>query len=156
MNKKGISPLIATVLLIGMVAVLSVLVINFYKDIVEEQTEDIGDDTSLSNYCLQGVDLTFEDLCANVSNSLLDMKIKNLGAGAIEGFVFHVTGTAGNYVTQSNVSLGKFSSRRYSFDFSGVSADVDKVVVIPLILVDGLSGECPIKELEITSIIDCS
>jgi flagellin-like protein len=156
MNKKGISPLIATVLLVAMVAVLSVLVITFYKELVGEQTDEIGDDVSLSNYCLQGVDLSFEDICANVSNSLLDMKIKNLGSGEVETFVFQVMESSNSYVSQVNASLGEFSSKRYSFNFSGVSGDVDKISVIPLVVIDGLPGECPVKELEITSLSDCS
>ena len=155
MNKKGISPLIATILLIGMVAMLSVLIINFYKDLIEEETDDIGRESSLANYCLEGVDLSFEDICANISYSLLNMKIKNRAAGNINGFVFQVIESNEDYVSSSNVSLGNFSSRKYSFDFSGVSSEVDRILVIPLVEIGGLSGECSVKELEITSILNC-
>jgi len=55
MNKKGISPLIATVLIIGFTIVLAVLVITWISGTVNDQTESTDCMVGLQNQCLQSV-----------------------------------------------------------------------------------------------------
>ena len=55
MNKKGISPLIATVLIIGFTIVLAVLVITWISGTVNEQTESTDCMVEVENVCLGAV-----------------------------------------------------------------------------------------------------
>lgn len=52
-NKKGISPLIATVLIVGFTIVLAVLVITWISGTVSKQTEDTDCQVEVNNKCLE-------------------------------------------------------------------------------------------------------
>ncbi|MEK6862082.1 MAG: archaellin/type IV pilin N-terminal domain-containing protein [Nanoarchaeota archaeon] len=51
MNKKGISPLIATVLLVGFTIVLAVVVVNWARNLTEGITSDVSCETEANSLC---------------------------------------------------------------------------------------------------------
>jgi flagellin-like protein len=111
MFKKGVSPLIATVLLIGFVIGLSFLIVNWVQSNVEEQTEDPLFDVELQNICLSAPrdfefsffeNLLFVGISVDIKNTgvndFSDVKVVwidpsgSVGnvsySGAVEGFGF--------------------------------------------------------------------
>lgn len=149
MDKRGISPLIATILLIFIVVFVAFLVMTFYKDLVKGETEKTSTESSISNYCLQGVDLEFVDLCEYGSD--LSLKIKNRANGDILGFNILVVDDTGTHLTEINDGLGGLSSSRYALAYGGFPDQVDKVIVTPLVDV----GNCPKKDFLINSVNIC-
>jgi hypothetical protein len=63
MNKKGISPFIATVLLIGMVTVVGVFLLSFYSAFSDNQTGEIEDQTYITRLCIEKTDLNLGNSC---------------------------------------------------------------------------------------------
>ena len=52
-NKKGISPLIATVLIIGFTILLAVLIVNFILNVTETQTTQTQCEAQANNQCIK-------------------------------------------------------------------------------------------------------
>ncbi len=93
-NKKGISPLIATVLIIGFTIVIAALVITFGTNLIRgniEQTEKTGEiSTACSEISLK------TKLTTNLKTTtpkLLDVTVDNGADKKLESFVFRVYNT---------------------------------------------------------------
>lgn len=80
MNKKGISPLIATVLLVSFVVVLSLVIFFWGKQYVTELIEKRGDVASMKLEC-ESVELEIVNVIGNQLN------IRNMGSKRISGFM---------------------------------------------------------------------
>jgi len=152
--KRGISPLLASVLLVFIVVTLAIIVMSFYQGFVQEKTKDVSGSSNLLDYCTYGINLEFELPCEYNNNASL--KIKNSGEGPIAGFRFLVTHSNGNtYFTDSNISLPAFSSRRYSFEGGPVFSLINKIIITPKISNPSLVGECNPIELDIDNLPVC-
>ncbi|MBT4835609.1 hypothetical protein HON86_03270 [Candidatus Woesearchaeota archaeon] len=71
MFKKGVSSLIATILLIGITIGLSLLVVNWAKDSVEDQTDNPVFDIETREICrsaLTDFEFVFESVRVNIQN----------------------------------------------------------------------------------------
>jgi flagellin-like protein len=139
--KRGISPLIAGVLLIGFTIVLAVLVITGVGGVVKQQTEGTTIQTQAQNICLDSLN----DFIIGFSwNPLYGYKavISNTGSNTFEGIQFSwydSSGVIGNssYV---NTPLNAYGSL---FVSSGIDHDYVKTRFVP-ILEGGVP--CPVIE----------
>ena len=71
MFKKGISPLIATILLIGITIALALLIVNWAKDSVEDQTDNPVFDIETREICRSAVidfEFVFESTSVTIQN----------------------------------------------------------------------------------------
>nr|MBA4405103.1 hypothetical protein [Nanoarchaeum sp.] len=150
MNKRAISPLIATVLLVGFVFVLALVLMTFYKETVETNTDETDKKIDVVNLCLYGTDFEFDTPCKYVDD--LSVKIKNNKNGNISAFNFQVINHDGSSSSiRINKSMAGVSSTRFNFNFSGDVSDVNKILITPIIITEQGYGECTVKELIITS-----
>jgi flagellin-like protein len=103
MNKKGMSSLIATVLIIGFTIVLAVLVINFVQNIFEDRMDATGCDAAGYNICLSA---TNYDIVAtyNVTADETTTNIINMNSQAMD-FAVIFYGAAGQSLSV-NSSVG--------------------------------------------------
>ena len=77
MNKKGISPLIATVLIIGFVVALAAIVMVFSSDFVKDQEESATDQSKV----LKCTEADFEITCCyTVEDSIKQVFVENKGS----------------------------------------------------------------------------
>ena len=77
MFKKGISPLIATVLLIGFTIILSMIVVNWTRGTIDDQTDNPVFDVETKNICLSAArDLEFSFGGTSSSGFVVDIKNK--------------------------------------------------------------------------------
>ena len=151
MIKRGVSPLIATILLVGAVFAIGLMLMSFYRDTVTNSTEDTDEKLDITNFCLYGVDLEFETPCN--SGSDLSIKIRNNKNGDVDGFNFFVVnndGTSSNHLV--NEPLEGVSSKNYKFSTNN-NYGIEKIIITPLITTEQGSGECQAKELIIQSTI---
>lgn len=157
-NKKAISPLIATVLIIGFTIVLAAVVIQWGGQLIDKikgQT-DVSSDVSL--ICSGG--LSQLSISGDVSQSaakLTKVVIDNTNDQEIEGFLFRVyDGTGGINVVDTRTTpsivtgtlpLAAFGVGTYTFTATAIATDLG---VIPIIKssADGKSYPCSGKELK--------
>ncbi len=95
-NKKGISPLIATILLVGLVMVLGLIFFLFVKKQIAAQTEkvDCGAQEAIT------VDITAD--CTK-TDSTTTVNLKNIGKETIDGL--RIVCTSGNEATSPPPTL---------------------------------------------------
>lgn len=95
-NKKGISPLIATILLVGLVMVLGLIFFLFVKKQISAQTEkvDCGAQEAIT------VDVTAD--CTS-DGSKTDVNLKNIGKKTIDGL--RIVCTSGDDATSPPPTL---------------------------------------------------
>ncbi|MBS3159497.1 hypothetical protein J4436_01800 [Candidatus Woesearchaeota archaeon] len=163
-NKKGISPLIATVLVIGFTIVLGALVFKWGGDLFKKTTEETGKSSDLKMTCTQGLsmlEVKLEDI-KDGTTSAKALVIDNKNNIKIQGFKFRAYFPDG---TSSTVTLAKrqISGMGYStiipteldkrsIDAYGISsdlviikgtapaiapADFAKIGILPILDVDG-------------------
>jgi len=103
-NKKGISPLIATVLIIGFTIVVAVLVITWINNLVGSQTDEQGCTADALSVCTDATRfLSFEATADDKSN---DINIKASNSGPNEYTVRAILlDDSGSVVTDGNVLL---------------------------------------------------
>lgn len=151
MSKRGISPLIATVLIVGFVFVMALMLMVFYRNTIERETTNIDKKVDVTNICLYGVDLEFDEACDYNSN--LSIRIKNNKNSNISAFNFQVIGKDGSsFSTMINKTMVGGGSGRYHFVYDNDPSNVAKIVVVPIIVTSEGYGECAAKEIFINKV----
>ncbi|MDO8628398.1 MAG: hypothetical protein Q7R56_01430 [Nanoarchaeota archaeon] len=128
-NKKGISPLIATVLLIGFTIALAVIVTNWGLNYVKGTTERTSQQTEHALSCINNLDFEITDISCEDNTITID----NKGANAIEALTLRVH--AGKDVTPATVEgMPAFGVKTYdgidsNFTLTG-STQIDAIATI--------------------------
>jgi flagellin-like protein len=132
-KKRGVSPVIATVLLIALVIIIALIIFLFMRNIGEENIMKFGDE-SIKLACQQKVDFD-----ASYSNGLL--AISNLGEAPIFNMNIKFS-QGGNYETKelksfsewpsSGLNQGGVVSVDISSDISSTGAE--KITLIPILV----------------------
>lgn len=86
-KKKGVSPLVATVLLISFTVAIIVLVIIWGRNYIEEKAQKEGTLAELGSECMN-VDFGFVEACRKGTPEVLSITLKNKKPRAIDAFVF--------------------------------------------------------------------
>lgn len=128
MNKKGISPLIATVLIVGFTIALAGVAYIFLSDTIKEQIDKQGAESEGKSKCI-GVDVSFVECSATTKI----VKFKNGGKEGVAGFTFRLKqGTEPNikYVTkQLQESIEAGDEREYEPD--GLDKEGEAIPLVP-------------------------
>lgn len=142
MNKKGISPLIATALIIGFVIALSAIFWIFFSGTVTEQLDKQGAESDGKTKCL-GVEVAFE----KCSDGFVEFK--NNGKQDLAGFTLRVNdGSGGARAVQDYTSLRSGDSEEYNTRVAGTP----KGSAIPIVSAKGYAYPCADKIVS----FDCS
>lgn len=128
-KKKGISPLVATILLIGFVIAIIMLVILWGRGYVEELAQKRGLLAEKQQQCTN-VDLTA--VKAERLGEQVKVVLKNQGSLTINKFVFRVVGGETGEGFESRIPLRGLEVKEYIVVFSESEfPDVNNVDVIP-------------------------
>jgi len=129
MNKKGLSPAIATALLISLALILAALIFIWASSFLKEKAEKFGEPVERAcekiNFEAEAYDGELH-VVNRGSVAIQSFEIKKKGLGVLES-----VGTVGNADTISEGETGVFT-------ITGVN-NGDEIVVTPIIL--GLEGE---------------
>jgi flagellin-like protein len=135
MKKKGISPVIATVLLIAMVVVVALIIFIWFRGMIGESAEKF--DKNVELVC-DDVDFEVEYSSGGVLSVVnkgyvpifqLQVRVENEGS--------HDTETIDE--NTDDWGLGLLEGGAYSGDFNtGINAN--KIIVFPILLADGRDG----------------
>ena len=136
-NKKAVSPVIATVLLIAMVIVIGLIVFLWFRGTIAEEKTKFG-----KNIKLVCNDVEFEADYDNgrldISNSgnvpIFSMKVKIFSDGS------HTTKNLGD-ISNEWSETGLNSGRTFSGDIKSSIGDANKIILIPVLVGNSESGE---------------
>ncbi len=145
--KKGISPLIATVLLIGFTVALAAVVIKWGGDIVN-RSKDTSEGKIKELDCL--FDVEFKIIQALENSGNVDFKISNDGSLEMRGFIVRLYNDAGDVEVNKSLEtltdgLVPFAVGSYSvtdpFVAAGGSA-ANKIEIFPIVISDDERVAC--------------
>jgi len=155
MKKRGISPLIATVLLIGITVMISIIVFNFVKTTMEDQTTETETHSDILLACSQTLRLEYDDPMPCGSGNDLNVTVWNKSPLDITDFKIQVLSSSnsefyeGGELTSYNKTLYSVSSMVFSV------SDVVKINLIPTIKLEDINGTCGAISFEVTSLGIC-
>lgn len=137
MDKRGISPLIATVLIIGFTIVLAVLVITWISGTVNEQTEDTDCMVEAENVCLDAIG-TIDGTWSPTSG---DWALTSTGSESFEMLLIAYN-DSGATETPYGTNLTGYGSVSSSSPTMAALPVADHLRVIPLVKLADCSTEC--------------
>jgi len=146
MKKKGISPLIATVLLIGLTILIAVLVFGFLNGLF---VRELDQDTEI--ICLNNIEVNYGNLC--VHSGTLKVPVNNFAEFRITKIVFMVfhDNLVDSYINDSGVDA--YSGTNFYLPYNS-SFSYEKVRVIPF-FGEG-EQDCSSEDIEINILASCS
>lgn len=128
-SKRGISPVIATVLLIAMVIIIGLIIFLWFRGLIEDRGTKFGQ--NIQTVCN---DVKFEASYSNIlriSNTgnvpIFDMKVKLIGPGSQE--TVNIKGDLSNKWPGFGLKQGGTFS-----DSVNIGSSVNKIVLIPVLL----------------------
>ncbi len=139
MSKRGISPLIATVLILGFTIVLGVVVYSFVNSTVREGIMDSETRAELGSLCL-GSNVEYDVQCH--LGPYLRLRANNNGLEDVQGVLVNIERDGGSDVLASNVSLGPYGGKIFYAMFEGVVEDIEKVKLSPRFVLNNNTYDC--------------
>ncbi|MBW2984350.1 hypothetical protein KY361_04500 [Candidatus Woesearchaeota archaeon] len=148
MNKKGISPLISTLLLIFFAAALGIVVMSWGKTAQLEKVEAAACD----KVCLDIVKIAGEpQLC--YSDGVLRYTLENTGAVYIDGLKLFIVGDEIEKIEQdAYIAPADIVNLESAYE---TKTTIKKVKITPGIVVGEGREFCPKKGVEVDSIKEC-
>jgi flagellin-like protein len=148
MGKEGISPLIATVLLIGFAVALAAVVMTWGLDFIRDSTSSVGDTTEEALTCATKLD--FEIVDVNCGSNLVT--VENNGAVNMTKLTFRVY-KGGDIEPIEQDGIGSLGVKQYTLDPPGLSG-ATKIEAIASVA--GSSGDSILcKDASEAFTIDC-
>ncbi|MDD4878637.1 MAG: hypothetical protein PHO02_06425 [Candidatus Nanoarchaeia archaeon] len=133
-TKKGVSPIIATTMLIGFTVAVIAMVVVWSRGYIEERA---AKEEALANTKLkcETVKFTVEEVCQ--TGSSLNVKVKNLANQQIDSWILRIKGSAGVQATEQGFVVKGLESKDLalsgeSYDAAAVGV-IETVEVIPAI-----------------------
>ena len=144
MKKRGISPIVATVLLIAFTVVLAALVMNWQGKFVQKVQDSVSSGVGKELDCLSDVDISasIDDNGALVVENNKDTTISEIIVReyTIDGSITVRTKDSidgdGNLLTELGLEIGPYGSKTYT-TFTINRNVVTKVEVIPVVKTEG-------------------
>jgi len=147
-KKKGISPLIATVLIIGFTVALAAIIMTWGTTFSKSMQKGSEDQANLQMVCAQDVQYTLSSACAVDANTVR-VTIKN------DGSIDLVNMTARMFTSPSDVEavdgivdgagasgLAKYDIGVFDVTWTGEAQNVKMVEIVPVIEVGGKQVTC--------------
>lgn len=153
-NKRGISPLVATVLLVAIVIIIGVLIFFWYTDVLEKQQEK--EQLTSELICSQKVEFKLESVgCFKSTENNADeynivFKVENTGEAHINKFKVIVRdkdsgNVLANMQTGTGVNFPQTEQLSIKIDSGLLNNQKLEVEVIPIIIRSNTAKECTSK-----------
>lgn len=130
-EKRGLSPVIATVLLISLALILATIIFLWARSFVKEKTQKFGEPIELACGDIEFVAEVDENGMVSINNigsvPLYGVEIRKIGEGSAENIGKSFFGVG------QSVGIPKGSGESSSLD-SGTLSINDEVVVVPILL----------------------
>jgi flagellin-like protein len=168
-DKRGVSPLIATVLLIAFAVALGAVVMNWGRGFVQQQTDEATKTTDTKLGCSLRVNLKVAEIdgtpqacfAGSGANGYIELRLNNDDEiKAIKGLSVSVSGASGTYnndTINNTIPVGLSAFVNLSYDYSSYG-DVRQIRIIPKIEIGGVTTACsgsPVEK-DASEIRNCS
>ena len=158
-GKRGVSPLIATVLLIAFAVALGAVVMNWGRSFVQQQTDQAEKTTQTKLGCSLRVSLKIAEIDSTPQicyggggdTGYIEIRLNNEDeSNAIKGLSISVSGEKNTYNndtinTTIPVGLSAYLNMSYSYTSYG---KIKSVRIVPSIIIGGVSTPCGGSPLE--------
>lgn len=152
LTKKGISPLIATVLLIGFTITIAALVINWGNLFAQDLSTQTSYELASGLECSKTINLAIEDAC--IVGNQVKVTITNKADITLKGAIIRIF-NPNNLVNQTDhtVDIGPYQTISLDSLYSGLPKDLKEaeITLIPKIDVLGNTEICPGKSTKFTN-----
>jgi len=130
MQKRGISPLIATVLIIGFTIVLAAIIFiwssNFFNELQENQK------TAQKELSCTDVKLEIKKACTE--NAYLNLLVENKGAKDIKAELFRIKGNLNTEIINKTDIISQFGTRNFNLIYNPfITSTLNKIELFPSI-----------------------
>ena len=146
MKKRGISPLIATVLLIGFTIVLAAAIFQWGGSLVEKLKAQSEEKALTKITCVSDVNIDIKQACNLISSALIT--IDNKGNINVKGLTVRLIGDK-TYVQKVDEEIDSFGAKKISVKMPYGITNLKQVEVFPRILVDGKEQTCDSEKKDI-------
>jgi len=152
LTKKGISPLIATVLLIGFAIALAAIFYDWSGSLSKELTEETSYELASGIQCTKSSNLVVEDAC--ILGNSINIKTTNKADGSLAGLIVRTVNSKNEVgQTDNTLEIGPFQTVNVRGRFEGIPQDIkdQTITLIPKISVSGKIEVCPPKSFKFTN-----
>ena len=159
MEKRGISPLIATVLLIGFTITIAAILMIWGGNLVKERAEKISARTEAQTSCTAKVEIGLNSAkCTTEDNKdivkdIVKISVENKGSDTINAFRARINYDGDSETTTVYNSLNPTSQTSLKVEYT--KGTPKSVIVFPVLNKQSLSYTCSEKSKEI-EVEDCS
>ena len=130
MKKGGLSPVVASVLLVALVLVLAAIVFLWARGFISEQIEKFGQ--PIDEYCSQIV--IEAQLIDGPSGPKSELEIANRGSVDIKQFEIKEFTGGDSIVSRFDFSINKGGAVKEPVSFTNNLEDIDKIIIYPALL----------------------
>lgn len=113
-NKRGISPLIATVLLIGFTVALAAMVMTWGSGFIKKTTENTEAQASSTLKCASELAFEITGVTCNANKGINSIKVDNRGSLEIRAIKFRIISAEQTTVDDKQDSLEAFGAKSYN------------------------------------------
>lgn len=131
MEKRGISPLIAIILLMGFVVTIAAIFWSWYQSTVEGQAEETAEKTTSQYTCATNVDIKISD--PTCTNETISFNIENIGLAELKDFRIIVNGTSQETLKFSQLLAPSGKIKTYVQYNSSLVQNLTQAIVLPMI-----------------------
>ncbi len=170
-HKRGVSPLIATVLLIAFAVALGAVVMNWGRSYTEQTAASVKEKGDVDVKCSLNVKMKVIEFggtpqfCSGQwgADSYINFTITNSGDKKIELVKLQIFGESGIFTNLSvpNSTMEKSGAAKLSakYPYSN-TGNLKKVIVIPVVEINGKQTECSESgqtiERDVSDVINCN
>ncbi len=158
-SKKGVSPLIATVLLIAFTVALGAVVMNWGRSYVESTAELTKQNADRGVQCSQDVRLEFEkinevsQICygGGGENGYVKFMIVNKGNIKVDAITVNIIGASeilsNSSINGTTLTVAQSRRKNISYDYTAYG-EIQLIKIIPHVTIKGINTTCPSNGLE--------
>ncbi|RME55008.1 hypothetical protein D6777_02030 [Candidatus Woesearchaeota archaeon] len=132
MNKKAISVLVSTLMLISIMTIVAIMIVTFSETFTKNTLSGAATTTEEQLVCMQEVVVDFNKLCY-FDNNKFNAYIVSNGVRDIESLKLRVYTKENNVKVFDLDSLKKFMVNDYNLEWSGMAGKITYAEVIPAI-----------------------
>lgn len=158
MNKKGVSPLIATVLLIAFTVALGAVVMNWGRSYTSQKMEEVKTTSDKELACARDVQIEWssisdvDQICygGEGSTGFISFTVKNTGTTDIESLGINVYGTldimANSSINGTFIAVAHPLRKNITYDYTTYGR-IDKIEIMPEVKLGGMLRKCSVNPL---------
>ena len=154
MEKRGISPLIATVLLIGFTITIAAILMIWGGNLVKERAEKISARTDAQTSCTAKVEIGLNSAKCDTTEEIVKISVENKGSDIINAFRARINYDGDSETTTTYNLLNPTSQTSLKVEYDTSKGMPKSVIIFPVLNKQSLSYTCSEKSKEI-EVEDC-